>query len=725
MVDAVVSQVVQRLGDILIGEVIFLREVRNEVQWLRDELRYMQRFLQHAEERQYGDAMIRVWISDIRDFAYDIEDALDAFHLKLQRRSERIASMYYWIFDKCKETVILYNIGKKIEEFKNRINDLSRRRQLYGLQDSGNSMEGRSKDLGRLKEVIRRATSFAVEEKVVGFDDDARELLAKLLDNDPRHCIISIYGMGGLGKTTIARKLYHNSDVKMRFKDYYTTQDLLVRIIKSFGFRNIKTEDLEKMKEEDLGRYLQESLQERSYLVVIDDVWDKEAWESLKSAFPDNKNKSRVIMTTRIKNVVERSHKRTHAHKLRYLSANESWQLFYEKAFQKLNVDEELEKLGREMVQKCDGLPLAIIVLGGLLSTKKPQEWHTVKSHLWRLFPEDFNIDFEKLIFPLVAEDFIPEDEDRIMEEIAKDYFDKKKNLEMIETCRVYDFLRDLAIKKAKDLNFLYIYDEIKHSNISSIISSCPRQAIYSLVTGDQELATMCRTFSSLRYLGLTMYTPHLDNSLILNLRRLQTLVIYGLEYVNLPSEIGRLQGLRHLIENFRGQFGSSIGNLKKLQTLSTTDGGVFSFDSMANLKNFRMLLVQQSSMGDCYFSSLQPLSHCRHLIDLRLWGTVKKLPEDIYQVLPNLQCLSLKESYIKDDLIPLLEYNMHLLRANNKFIHYFGRKMMCSAKGFPRLEILLFDFEGALPTLRGLSISSNDSNFIYPERLRSLPSPD
>ncbi|KAL5765191.1 hypothetical protein ACOSQ2_017785 [Xanthoceras sorbifolium] len=315
MVDAVVSQVVQRLGDILIGEVIFLRGVRSEVQWLKDELRHMQRFLQHAEERQYGDATIRVWVSDIRDFAYDIEDVLDAFHLKLQKRSGRIAFMCCWIFDKCKETVILHNIGKKIEEFKNRINDLSRRRQLYGLQDSGNSGEGRSKALGKLKEV-RRATSFAVEEKVVGFDDDAHELLAKLLDNDPRRCLISIYGMGGLGKTTLARKLYHNSDVKMRFKDCcawvsvsqdYTTQDLLVRITKSFGFKNKKIEDLEKMKEEDLGRYLQESLQEQSYLVVIDDVWDKEAWESLKRAFPDNKNKSRVIITTRIKEVAERS----------------------------------------------------------------------------------------------------------------------------------------------------------------------------------------------------------------------------------------------------------------------------------------------------------------------------------------------------------------------------------------------------------------------------------
>ncbi|KAL5766863.1 hypothetical protein ACOSP7_017480 [Xanthoceras sorbifolium] len=853
MVDAVVSQVVQRLGDILIGEVIFLRGVRNEVQWLRDEMRHMQRFLQHAEERQYRDDTIRVWVSDIRDFAYDIEDVLDAFHLKLQRRSGRIASICCWIFDKRKEMVILHNIGKKIEEFKNRISDLKSRRQLYGLQDSGTSGEGRSKALSRLKEV-RRATSFAVEEKVVGFDDDARELLAKLLDNDPRRCVISIYGMGGLGKTTLARKLYHNSDVKMRFKDCcawvsvsqdYTTQDLLVRIIKSFGFRK---EDLEKMKEEDLGRYLQKSLQERSYLVVIDDVWDKEAWESLKRAFPDNKNRSRVIMTTRIKEVAERSDERTHAHKLRYLRSDESWQLFCEKAFQKLKVDEELEKLGREMVQKCGGLPLAIIVLGGLLSTKKPQEWHTVRSNLWRylrddsieisyllalsfddlpyqlkqcflylgLFSEDFSIDFEKLIFLLVAEDFIPQDEDRIMEEIAKDYLDKLINRSLIQvekriwgkikTCRVHDLLRDLAIEKAKDLNFLYIYDEVNHSNISSIISSCPRQAIYSMketllwlqksnphlrslflfskkgeesVTKDQELATICRTFSSLRVLYipstisqiwkfskeagnsihlkyLELNGRNLDNSLIFNLRRLQTLVAHSPFSISLPSEISRLQELRHLIGRFDVGFGWSISNLTKLQTLkyvsfeiwaqiktenlvnlrelwvedTSDEQEVFCFDSMANLKSLRILVVRLFNL-----SSLQPLSNCRHLVDLRLSGMIEKLPEDIHQVLPNLEYLSLKVSQLKDDPMPLLEKLPNLMVLNLDWGCYKGeKKMVCSAKGFPRLEILLIYLyrnweleewqveEGALPRLRGLTISYN-SNFIYPERFKSLPS--
>ncbi|KAK4856933.1 hypothetical protein QYF36_022793 [Acer negundo] len=74
-------------------------------------------------------------------------------------------------------------------------------------------------------------------------------------------------------------------------------------------------EVLEKMNKEDLGRYLHKSLQERSYLVVIDDVWDKEAWEIFKRAFPDNKNRSQVIIITHSKDAAEHSDERTHAHK--------------------------------------------------------------------------------------------------------------------------------------------------------------------------------------------------------------------------------------------------------------------------------------------------------------------------------------------------------------------------------------------------------------------------
>lgn len=92
-------------------------------------------------------------------------------------------------------------------------------------------------------------------------------------------------------------------------------------------------EDLEEKTEEDLAGSLRKSLEAYSYLMVIDDIWQKEDWMSLKSAFSENKNGSRVIITTLIKGVAERSDERNYVHELRFLRQVESWQLFCQKAF--------------------------------------------------------------------------------------------------------------------------------------------------------------------------------------------------------------------------------------------------------------------------------------------------------------------------------------------------------------------------------------------------------
>ncbi|KAL5766814.1 hypothetical protein ACOSP7_017431 [Xanthoceras sorbifolium] len=705
MVDAVVSYVVGRLGDYLIGEVVFLRGVEKEANWLKEELTTMHRFLKQAEEKQFEDPTLHSWVSDVGELAYDIEDVFDEFDLKVdveasdddggtstETKPSYFCCLCTKTFDKGKKMVDLHNMGNEIEGFKRRIDDLSRRRQAYGIQDSGNRGEDHSNALRRLREG-RRVTNFAVEEKVVGFDDETRNLLANLLDEDPRRFVISIFGMGGLGKTTIAKKLYLNSDVRMKFKTCasvtvsqdYTIRNLLLRIVKSFGFQTIKMEDLEKMDEEDLGRYLHQSLQGHTYLAVIDDVWDKETWQTLKKILPDNKNGSRVIITTRIEEVAKHSDERTRAHQLRKLTPKESWQLFCEKVVQNLNEDEELKKLGEKMVDKCDGLPLAIVVLGGLLSTKEAHEWPTVLNKIWQH----------------LREGLIPQDEDHTMEEMAKDYLDELINRSLIQvgeryswmtiTYRVHDLLRDFAIEKARYLNFFYVYDEVKYSNLSPIISSCPRQAIYFgtekslwfqkccqrmrslfLFHPREQLILMCSKFNSLRvldidfkkgyenepprlvdeigklihlrYLGLRGQNIYLTPS-IFNLRRLQTLFILRFDQnVELSDEICKLQELRHLIGFFSKNLPFPMDNLRKLHTLKfvrTECWHEIKTEKLVNLQelcldgSFHVKMFPFDSIANLKslrrlsislkrstsFGSLQPLSCCPHLEDLYLVG--------------------------------------------------------------------------------------------------------
>ncbi|KAK0599832.1 hypothetical protein LWI29_009024 [Acer saccharum] len=207
MVDAVVSFALNRLTDFLIAEAAFLGRVRKEVQWLKDELEWMQCYIASAEEKQADDPIVRKWLNDITKIAYDAEDVLDKFILQVHdeetdhdqdtnketKPTGCFPSMSSCI--KCKnkvdlpekvvnlpeKVVNLHDIGNGIEELKIRINDLIRKRDLYQLESSSNKGEGNSSNSLAILRQLRRTASFSVEKKVVGHDDDTTRLLANFL----------------------------------------------------------------------------------------------------------------------------------------------------------------------------------------------------------------------------------------------------------------------------------------------------------------------------------------------------------------------------------------------------------------------------------------------------------------------------------------------------------------------------------------------------------------
>ncbi|KAK9265817.1 hypothetical protein L1049_021579 [Liquidambar formosana] len=845
MVDAVVSAAVERLANFLIEEVVFLQGVKDEVEWLKSELATMQSFLKDATEKQVGDKRIGRWISEVRDLAYDSEDVIDSFILKMGVTPKRgsLASI-----KKCScifnaNPTNLHKIGKDIEALKKRMDDIQSRRAKFGIEKIGGVEEGTSNANRNLRQ-LRRTSSHADEEHVVGFDDESALLIDKLLKGEPQRYVISILGMGGLGKTTLARKLYHDSEVERKFEhrtwisvsQEYGIRELLQIIIRDSltKYKNLslvqfskeelvstekkenkrkkkkkkkeKKKELENltqgqkeeleilqkrkaeekilkyMTEDQMERFLRDVLEERRYLVVIDDVWDKEVWESLRKAFPDNNEGSRVIVTTRRKVVAEGSHERTHVHELRSLRPDESWELFCQKAFHKHSViggetrrcPEDLEGLARDMVEKCDGLPLAIIVLGGLLSTKERHEWHKVKRHMWHdvrshdftrieqifslsfddlphhlkpcflylgLFPEDFEMSTWKLIRLWVAEGFIPIEERTLeVEEVAENCLNEligrsliqvaKTSWQGITRCRVHDLLRDIAIKKAREQNFIDIYDPIIDSASSSgTATSYRRQAAHSTIeryvsvefsnpslrtllffnsdsrpSNTQPLKSTHKRFKYLRVLDLQSirfdhgYGRTLPDAIgelillrylglkdtkidglppsIMKLQALQTLDASCGNPVRLRggADICKLKQLRHVIGHFEGITTFEVNLLTKLQTLRFVDIQVWIYLNPSNLINLRDLEIRSGGRGEPGTFTWDPIANFRHLEYL----TVQL---DSSMEFPSLQplacCQLLLQLKLDGRLFEDLPEEMHKYLPNLKYLELTKSQLM------------------------------------------------
>nr|ADL59403.1 SNKR2GH2 protein [Solanum schenckii] len=715
MADAFLSFAVQKLGDFLIQEINLRLSLREDVQWLRNELLFMQSFLKDAEQKQSGDQRIQQWVFEINSIANDVVAILETYSFEAGKGASRLKACACI----CRKEKKFYNVAKEIQSLKQRIMDISRKRETYGIANiNSNAGEGPSNQVITL----RRTTSYVDDQDYifVGLQDVVQKLLAELLKAEPRRSVLSIYGMGGLGKTTLARNLYNSLNSFPRrawicVSQEYNTMDLLRNIIKSIQGRTKETLDLlERMTEGDLEIYLRDLLKDRKYLVVVDDVWQREAWESLKRAFPDGKNGSRVIITTRKEDVAERADDRGFVHKLRFLSEEESWDLFRRKLLDVRSMVPEMESLAKDMVEKCRGLPLAIVVLSGLLSHKKGlNEWQKVKDHLWKnikedksieisnilslsyndlstalkqcflyfgIFPEDQVVKADDIIWLWMAEGFIPRGEER-MEDVAEGFLNElirrslvqvaKTFWEKVTDCRVHDLLRDLVIQKALEVNFFDVYDPRSHS----ISSLCIRHGIHS--EGERYLSSL--DLSNLKLRSIMFFDPDFCKISLINFRSVfqHLYVLYldmGADNMSVvPDAIGSLYHLKLLrLTGMCDNLPSSIGNLKNLQTLVVINWYPSYFQlpgETVDLINLRHLVApyKKPLVRISKLTSLQVLRDIScdqwkvvepvdlvNLRELRMWSIKKSYSLNNISCLKNLSTLTL---FCRDESFPSLEF--------------------------------------------------------------------
>lgn len=240
MVDAITGFVVGKMGNYLIEEASILMGIKDELEELKAELTCIRGYLKDVEAREREDEVSKEWTKLVLDIAYDVEDVLDSYNLKVEERSQRQGLMR--LTNKIGEKIDAYNIVSDIKTLKIRVLDVTRKRETYGIGNFNESRTGEGTSTFLTMRQLRRARSVDQEALVVGLEDDFKFLLAKLLEDngDQNRYMISIFGMGGLGKTALARKLYNADNVKTRFayrawtsvSQVYKTREMLLRIIR-------------------------------------------------------------------------------------------------------------------------------------------------------------------------------------------------------------------------------------------------------------------------------------------------------------------------------------------------------------------------------------------------------------------------------------------------------------------------------------------------------------
>ncbi|XP_073141108.1 putative late blight resistance protein homolog R1A-10 [Henckelia pumila] len=319
---------------------------------------------------------------------------------------------------------------------------------------------------------------------MVGFEKHLIRVMDELTGRQPKRQILTIAGMGGIE---------------------YSVREIILRLLHQIkapferDYRETTAQSFEELRDDQLGEQLYKSLWDRKYLIVMDDVWSIQVWDEVKMFLPDNGNRSRILVTTRLSDVAHWLSSCS-PYKMDFLDEYESWSLLCQVVFGPESYPIEFEDTGKQIARKCKGLPLAIVVIGGLLSksviTRK--YWEYVAQHLSSIvnsendehclnvlylsfkhlpvhlkpcflymgsFPKDGEIRVSQLIKLWVAEGFLKPIVTKSLEEAAEEYLKDlvDRNLILVETrksngkmrsCSIHDLLRDLCIKEAHKENF-------------------------------------------------------------------------------------------------------------------------------------------------------------------------------------------------------------------------------------------------------------------------------
>ncbi|XP_075657872.1 putative disease resistance protein RGA3 [Castanea sativa] len=649
---ALVSAIKDRLSSFITSEFTSIANVEGEVQKLESKFHTIQAMLNDAEKRQVKEEAVKLWLDKLKDVSYLMDDVLDEWNTamikaeieKQQKDDEEKAETSSAAKKRKVWPLISVPILLQHRDFAHKIKELNEK--LDEIDKEGEKYEF---VLTRGNEEVERprTTSFVDVSEILGRDKVRDDLVSILLGKGSEEVrnphVISLVGMGGIGKTTLAQLAYNDNEVQAHFEI-----KVWVCVSDPFDQCKVAKEILESIEGQSPLTTLQSLLDRicdkvrgKKFFLVFDDMWTEDfaKWEPFRDALKNcGSQSSKVLVTTR-KDEVAWMMESANMIKLQELLEEDCWSMFSKIAFFDKDPQqcEQLEDLGRQISKKCKGLPLAAKTLGSLMRLKKStDDWKNVlNSNLWELeyverglfaplllsyydlsaplrrcfsfcavFPKDYVFPSDELVFMWMAQGYIKSKKNVEIEIIARDYFEnlavrsffqdfeRDENDGKIKKCKMHDIVHDFAQLMSKDVCFTI------NSNIELETDYKTARHLELEILKEAQFPESIYSAKNLHTLIFVNRSDYMLSTLFWHFRCLRILTLdfkSGGTVWNLPDAVENFIHLRYLkLVNYCGDaLPETICNLCNLQILNIKiDGKKFQklpqgMSKLINLRHF------------------------------------------------------------------------------------------------------------------------------------------
>uniref|UniRef100_A0A0E0R666 AAA+ ATPase domain-containing protein n=1 Tax=Oryza rufipogon TaxID=4529 RepID=A0A0E0R666_ORYRU len=508
------SPLLGKLSYLIEKEYAELKGVRKKLEQLRKELMAINLVLEKYASMENYDLQLKAWMIEMHELAYDMEDIIDLFTYRIDHEPASttvgVKRIILKILRKVRKIHHRHKFAKQIHQLQVLVNEAYKQQKRYRLEEGISSKPH--------TEIDPRLPALYVEvEKLLGVEGPSKEIMEQLIGEKPtrQHRIVSAVGSGGSGKTTLVKQVYERIKGQFSCSAFLSVsqkpninnllRELLSRIWDGSGSSGAT----ELYSDKQLIDKLRACLDNERYLVVIDDIWQRSAWETIHCALPKNNHASRIIITTRIKSVAQFcTSAEGFVYQMKPLNKSDSESLFLRRTFgAEENCPSQLEGVINKILYICDGLPLAIITLASLLADKprREEEWERVLNYMGSMpkkdselevmdkilslsyndlphhmkncflylgtFPEDHDIGKDILVWKWIAEGFIVAKQGFTLEEIAESYFYELINRSLVQPvnmlhgvsehgCRVHDIVLSFIISRSTEENIFTMLDD-------------------------------------------------------------------------------------------------------------------------------------------------------------------------------------------------------------------------------------------------------------------------